>query len=320
MFFLVFVLGAILLLTVISGSYVFIVGCIRRKDLPWLVEHEIKKTSYGKYYDYIVASDCWLKDHSAQDVYITSEDGLKLHGLWIPTKNARGTILFAHGYRSTMLVDFGLAFDFYRKNGMNLLIPEQRSHGQSEGRYITFGVKESRDMVKWLAFHNKEFGKAPVILSGLSMGASTMLYLADKDLPDNVRGVIADCGFTSPKEILSSVFTRVTHLPAAPTLWITDLLARILAGFSLTQEDSRSTLCNNRLPIVLVHGLDDDFVPSRMTEEAYRVCTGQKQLLLVEGAGHGVSFLIAKDQYIAMITNFLDSCIRKEKDNGNCQS
>lgn len=318
--FLLFILGAIILLTIVSGVYVFIVGCVRRKDLPWLVEQEIKKTAYGKYYDHIVASDRWLKDHHAQDVYVTSEDGLKLHGLWIPVKNARGTVLFAHGYRSTMLVDFGLAFDFYHKKGMNLLIPEQRCHGQSEGRFITFGVKESRDMIRWLAFHNAKFGEIPVMLSGLSMGASTMLYLADKELPRNVRGMIADCGFTSPKDILSNVFTRVTHLPATPSIWVTDLAARLVAGFSLTQEDSRRTLPGNRLPIIMVHGLADDFVPSWMTKEGYKVCAGQKQLLLVEGAGHGVSFLIEKDKYTAMVAEFLDTHIGKEIYNGNNQS
>ena len=92
-----------------------------------------------------MASDAWLKDHNAQDVYVNSNDGLKLHAFWIPAENARGTILLAHGYRSTMLVDFGLAFAFYHALGMNILVPNQRAHGESEGRYITFGVKESED-------------------------------------------------------------------------------------------------------------------------------------------------------------------------------
>lgn len=309
---LLFALTAFLLLTFVSGTYVFVVGCVRRKDLPWLVEQEIKKTSYGKYYDYIVRSDKWLKDHNAQDVYIKSYDGLKLHGLWIPAENPRGTVLFAHGYRSTMLVDFGLAFDFYHDHGMNLLIPEQRSHGKSEGRYITFGVKESLDMQDWLDYHNRQLATVPVILSGLSMGASTMLFLADKELPENVKGIIADCGFTSPRDILSSVFKRVIHLPASPTLWVTDMLARLFAGFSLDEQDTRRSLAKSRLPVIMVHGTDDGFVPCEMTKTGYAACTGQKQLLIVEGADHGVSFLVARDKYTAMITRFLDSCLEKE--------
>lgn len=307
-----FVIGALALLTVVSGIYVFVVGCVRRKDLPWLIEEEIKKTAYGKYYDLIQSTNHWLKDHHAQDVYITSHDGLRLHGLWVPAQNAKGTMLLVHGYRSTMLVDFGPAMEYYHDRGMNLLIPEQRCHGKSQGRYITFGVKESRDMLCWLEYHNRHFGKLPLILSGLSMGASTVLYLADEDLPDNVKGMIADCGFTSPKDILASVFKRVIHLPAAPTLLVTDLAARLFAGFSLSEEDSRRTLRKNHLPIMMVHGKDDGFVPCRMTEEGFAVCTGPKQLLLVDGADHGVSFLVARDRYSTMIGEFLDQNIGRQ--------
>lgn len=302
-----FVFGAILLLTVVSGTYVFIIGCVRRKDLPWLVEQEIKKTPYGKYYNSIVASHRWLSDHNARDIYINSEDGLRLHGLWVPAQDSRGTVILAHGYRSSMLVDFSCAFDFYHSQGMNLLIPEQRCHGKSEGTFITFGVKESTDMLQWLQFHNEKYEDCPVIFHGLSMGASTVLYLADKALPGNVRGIIADCGFTSPKDILSSVFTKVTHLPAAPSIWVTELLARLFAGFSLTQCDTRKSLGNNRLPIVMVHGTDDGFVPCEMTRSGFEVCTGEKKLLLVDGADHGVSFLVDPERYTQLVSAFLDA-------------
>lgn len=304
-----FVVIALVMLTLVSGGYTFFVACHRRKDLPWLVEEELKKTPYGKYCDLIKASRQWIATHNAQDVYITSYDGLQLHGLWIPAMDAKGTVLFAHGYRSTMLVDFGLAMDFYHNAGMNLLIPEQRCHGKSQGRYITFGVKESRDMLKWLEFHNTEFGNYPVLLSGLSMGASTMMYLADEDLPANVKCIVADCGFTSPKDILSTVFRRVTHLPPAPSVWVADLFARVFAGFSLSEKDSRKTLPKNRLPILLVHGKADDFVPCEMTEAAFDVCAGPKELLLVDGAGHGTSFLVDQEGYTKKICELLENNI-----------
>ncbi len=304
-----FVIIALLLLTVVSGVYVFVVGCVRRKELPWLVEEELNKTQYKKYSKYIQQSDRWLKAHDAQKISITSRDGLRLQGLWVPAKDPRGTVLFAHGYRSTMLLDFGMALDFYHTMGMNLLIPDQRSHGKSQGRFITFGVKESADMLQWLEYHNRQYGPMPVILSGLSMGASTMLYLADKPMPENVRGIIADCGFTSPKEILGSVFTRVTRLPCTPTLWATDLCARIFAGFSLTQCDTRKILAKSRLPVFMIHGTEDSFVPCEMTKQGYAACTSEKQLLLVDGADHGVSFLTDKERYTKMITDFLDKNI-----------
>ena len=306
MAFILWFLIGLFLLIMASGAYVFVLACVRRKELPWMVEEEIKKTSYGKYYNCILASDEWLKAHHAQDVYITSDDGLKLHGFWIPAENPRGTILLAHGYRSTMLVDFDLAYAFYHALGMNILVPHQRAHGESEGRYITFGVKESEDFLRWIHFHNETFGKHQMILSGMSMGASTVLFLADKELPSNVKCIIADCGFTSPWTILDKVYRSVTHLPSGLSLWAADLFARVFAGFSLTDKDTRKTLKKARLPVLMVHGLSDDFVPCDMTKQGFEACTGEKELLLVEGAGHGVSFLVDKETYTKRIIAFLE--------------
>ena len=301
-----YILIGLFLVVLFSGGYVFVLGCVRRKELPWMVEEEIKKTSYGKYYNCILASDAWLKEHQAQDVYIRSKDGLNLHGLWIPADEPRGTILLAHGYRSTMLVDFGLAFAFYHNLGMNILVPQQRSHGKSEGKFITFGVKESEDMVCWIDYHNRTFGRHQMILSGLSMGASTVLYMADRKLPENVKCIIADCGFTSPKAILDSVFRSVTHLPSGPALLAANLFSRVFAGFRLDEKDTREVLKHAKLPVLMIHGLADDFVPSYMTQQGYDACNGPKELLLVDGAGHGVSFLVDREAYVTRVIAFLE--------------
>lgn len=300
---------AFLLLILVSGVYVFVAACVRKREIPWLIKEEIEKTPFGEHYDSVIHADRWLRDHNAVDTWIKSDDGLQLHGLWVPVDQPRGTVLFAHGYRSSYLVDIGQALDFYHSRGMNLLIPDQRSHGKSEGCYITFGVKESRDMMRWLEYHNKNYGLIPVVLTGLSMGASTMLYLADQELPSNVRCMIADCGFTSPKAILSKVFHGVTHLPASICLWVTDLCARLFAGFSLGEKDTRKILANSKLPILIIHGTDDHFVPCEMSKEAYAACTDPKELFLVEGAGHGVSFLVAREAYIARVEHFLEKYI-----------
>lgn len=308
-----FIVLAVLLLLLVSGAYVFVAACVRRKEVQWLVKKEVNKTPFKSHYEQIVKTNQWLKDHDIREIYIESADGLKLCGLWIPADHAKGTALLVHGYRSTFLVDFGYAFDYYHSLGLNILVPYQRSHGKSEGRYITFGVKESKDIVGWIDYHNQNLGAYPIVLSGLSMGASTVLYLADADLPDNVRGIIADCGFTSPWEILSSVYRSVTHLSGHLTLWITELYARIFADFSLKEKDSRVQLANSRLPVLLVHGMADDFVPCNMSVKAYDACNSEKRLLLVEGAGHGVSFLKAREQYTDAVVDFIDKFVIKEK-------
>ena len=299
------ILLCLLLVFLLVGAYVFVSACVRRKELPWLVEEEIKKTKYAKYCKCIAESDAWLRTHNAQDIYVTSNDGLRLHAYWIPAANAKGTILLAHGYRSTILVDFGLAYAFYHDLGFNILVPHQRSHAMSEGKFITFGVKESEDIECWIRYHNDILGKYQMILSGMSMGASTVLFLADRPLPENVKGIIADCGFTSPKAILNVVFRRISHLPAEPFLWAADLFARLFAGFRLDEKDTRRALKNANIPVMLVHGTADDFVPCYMSQEAYDICATPKEILLVDGAGHGTSVLVDKQTYTQTVVDFL---------------
>ena len=138
------------------------------------------------------------------------------------------------------------------------------------------------------------------------MGAATVMYLAGLELPQNVRGFVADCGFTSPHEIISRVFTQKIHLPGWPVMWAADLFARLFAGFSLKEANTTQTLQKNTRPILLVHGLEDDFVPAEMTRRSFEACGGDKHLLLVEGAGHGVSFLVARQAYLEQIHQLVE--------------
>ena len=299
------VAGTVLLIFLGVGLYMFRRACVRVPDLPWLDRDEILKTDYAPYADLIQRSYKWLLDHDAKDVWTASEDGLKLHGLWVEAEDPVGTAILVHGYHSTKLVDFGGSMPYFYRQGLNLLLVDQRCHGESEGRYVTFGVKESRDILCWLRYLDRELWQGPVILSGLSMGASTVMFMADEDLPDNVKGLLVDCGFTSPGAILGKVFRDVTHLPPVPWIWSAELFARIFARFSLWEKSSIKCLAQNRLPILMAHGKADSFVPCTMTEEAYEACGGDKMIHLVEGAGHGLSFLVDKKGYASAVRSTL---------------
>ncbi len=307
------VVAVLALLDAVIGISLFFNACRRGKELPWLDPVALQKTPYGRFSDHIQAAHQWLESHHAQDISVRSKDGLTLHGRWVPAQNPRATILLAHGYHSCVLADFGPVLEFYHARGFNLLLPDQRSHGRSEGRYITFGVKESSDMLAWLELHNRELGAWPLILSGISMGASTVMDMADEPLPQNVRGFLVDCGFTSPRDIIATVFSRRMHLPAWPFLWVTDLCARLFAGFSLRQKDSRRTLEGNRLPILFVHGTADHFVPCEMTCSTFAACGGPKQLFLVDGAGHGTSYKKDPVQYQEKISDLLRKALEDLK-------
>ena len=291
------------------GGFLFFAACGRHKEINWLDEAEISRTAYGRFYPHVKDSYEWLAANHAQDLYTHSIDGIRLHATWVPAENARGTVLLVHGYHSCIYTDHGLVMKLYHDLGMNLLMPDHRGHGKSGGTYTTFGVKECQDVKTWLRYHNETFGGSPLILSGLSMGAATVMYLADEELPANVKYCIADCGFTSPSEIISKVFTDVMHIPAWPFLWAADLFARFFAGFSLYEKNTIRTLKENKLPFLFVHGLADDFVPCDMTRRSFDACAGEKHLLLVEGATHGVSYLMAKEKYHAMNMAMMDRYI-----------
>lgn len=277
------------------GGYLFFVACKRAPKEEWLEE---KAAKYGDAYDYYQKGNQWLRSIQHEDLYMTARDGVRLHAVWVPAEQPRGTVVFAHGYHGSALREFSMVFDLYHKQGFNILIPAQRAHGVSEGKFITFGVKESRDFLEWIELHNARFGSFPILCSGLSMGASTVMFLAGLDLPENVRGFIADCGFTSPKDIISAVFRHQTHLPAWPFIWATDLFARLFGGFSLNEMHTTKSLSHNKHPILFVHGLSDTFVPPEMSQRSFDACAGEKYLLLVEGATHGCSFLVAESAYL----------------------
>ncbi len=295
----------LLLLCIGVGVYLFFTAC-SREELNLDDDEAVKTGPYGKYAAEIIAGRHWIEDHPHEELTMKSADGLNLRAVWVPAENARGTVILAHGYHTNFLVDFGPVLEVYHSKGFNLLLPYQRSHGKSEGKFITYGVKESRDMLGWIGLMNERFGSMPILCSGLSMGASTMMYLAGMDLPENVKAFVVDCGFTSPKEIISYVFRQRIHLPAWPFLWVADLCARLFAKFRLDECNAVDTLAKNKLPILMVHGLDDTFVPAEMTRRGFAACGGDKQLLLVKNAKHGLSFWVDQRSYMEKIDQIIE--------------
>ncbi len=237
-------------------------------------------------------AQAFIKSHTAERVKLTSFDGLELVALYLPAQEKpKGVILAFHGYRSLAAIDFALEVEFFHKLGYHVLLPYQRSHGESQGKYITYGVKERFDCRDWAWYAAKRFGKElPLFLAGISMGCATVLMASGLDLPENTRGIVADCGFTTPWAIMAHVAKRDFHLPAFPLLYLLDLVARLRAGFSLKEGDTRVALGKSKLPVLFLHGEGDDFVPVEMTLENYRACAGEKELYLVPGAGHAQSF------------------------------
>lgn len=298
----------LLIAAVLLGGWLgFRYGFARNAEPDWEDQESLNRSPMWKNHPVsIPAAAQWLRDHNAVDIETTSFDGLTLRGKWVPAEHPRATIILVHGYRSHYLTDFGGIFQRYHDLGLNLLMFRQRAHGESEGSYITFGVHERRDLLRWIEYHNEHFGTGDVFLGGMSMGAATVLYTAGEALPENVRGITADCGFTSPADIIGRVIRRDFHLPPKLVLPLMDLYTRLFAHFSLWECDSRKTGKAAKTPILMLHGRADDFVPCHMTEESYAAYAGPKELITVENAGHGMSYMVDPVRVRAALTAFFD--------------
>ena len=295
-----------------GGYWGFRHACARFVDPDWDSAEALQKTVFAEFAESIPRARQWLRDHGAQEVSVTSFDGLTLRGQWIPAENPFATIILFHGYHSHHLQDFAGIYDYYHAIGLNLLLIRQRAHGESEGSYITFGVRERRDALTWIDFHNRTHGMDNVFLGGMSMGASTVLYAAGEELPPNVRGITADCGFSSPAEILSHIIRRDFHLPAKLVLPLMEVWARLLGGFSFYECSSRDTLRRASVPILFIHGKADDFVPCYMSQIGYVSCAADKELILVDDAGHGRSYLHEPERLRGALLSFFKRHLSEE--------
>ena len=228
-----------------------------------------------------------------QDVTIRSADGLTLTGHLLTCKYPRRLIIAFHGWRSSWSRDFGAVAAFWLENHCNVLLVEQRAHGDSQGDYLGFGLLERSDCRQWAQWADGQGYGLPIYLAGVSMGATTVLMAAGLEMPESVRGILADCGFTSPRDIVVHVAKRNLHMNYTP--FRRRLIDRSFRKKIHMTTDSYSTLTamkQTKIPILFLHGTEDRFVPIEMTYQNYRACAAPKRLVVVPGAGHAMSFFV----------------------------
>ena len=239
-----------------------------------------------------------------EDVSIRSCDGLTLRGKYYEYAPGAPIELMIHGYRGSSERDMSGGVQRAFRLGRSALIIDQRASGRSEGNVITFGVREHRDCLAWVDFMVKKFGPdVKIILTGISMGASTVLMASGQELPENVIGILADCGYTSAREIIHKILRQI-HLPIRLVYPFVKLGARLFAGFDLEQADARKAVRNCTRPVIFYHGDGDDFVPWEMSRDNHAACPSRKKLVIIPGAGHGLSFPADQERYVAELREF----------------
>jgi fermentation-respiration switch protein FrsA (DUF1100 family) len=277
-------------------------GAMQENAVPDQLEE-----TWGKYKPLIQEGVDWIKSQEIEEVSVISYDGLKLQGVWLPTKNPSHKVMFVlHGYRSSGIANFAPMTRFYHELGYNVLIVDHRGHGRSEGDYVGFGVLDSKDAKEWIQFIIDKVGEsAEIILHGISMGGATAVALCCENLPPQVKGIISDCAFTSPWEVFEHVLRTSYHLPSFPILNIADKLSREYAGYGFTDIDNIERVKFSKLPILFIHGAEDTFVPTNMSERMYDACTSEKELVIIPEAKHGESCLKFPKEYQQAVNKFL---------------
>lgn len=253
----------------------------------------------------VIQSQTFFKTHPAE-LIVMEAAGESLCARRFRQEKPVGRLILFHGYRSIAETDFGPVMAFYYSLGYELILVDQRAHGKSSGIWIGFGVLERYDCLAWIRYLNEEYGSLPTYLSGISMGCATVLMTLGFRLPENVKGVIADCGFTSPKEIIRQVIRQRLHLPGFLLVPCLSLFSKIFAGYYFGEYSTLEALKENQIPILFIHGKEDRFVPPEMTLRNFEACRAEKQLLMVEGASHGTAYLQDRPGVERAVAAFLE--------------
>ena len=249
-----------------------------------------------------------LNDRPCEYVTITSFDGLTLSGRYYHIKDGAPLDIGFHGYRSSPLTDFSGGSELSFSLEHNVLLIDQRAHGKSEGSTISFGIKERQDLLSWVEYALDRFGAdVKIILYGVSMGGATVLMASELPLPENVKGIIADCPYSSPMDIILHV-GKSMPFPQWLIKPFVILGAKIFGGFDVNETTAEQAVKKATVPILIIHGDADGFVPCEMSD----IVKSNPRLVqrhTVAGADHGISYLVDTKKYQKIVTEFLNSVL-----------
>lgn len=235
-------------------------------------------------------------------VYITSFDGLKLAARYYHVANDAPLQIEFHGYKGTAIRDFCGGNKLARNCGQNTLVVDQRAHGKSEGKTICFGIKEKYDCLAWINYALERFGDIPIVLSGVSMGGATVLMASELDLPENVKCIVADCPYSSPEEIICSECAK-TGIPPVLGMPLIKLGALVFGKLKL-HGGAEEAVKHTKVPILILHGEADDFVPCEMSKKIKAANPNMITLETFPGAAHGYSYILHTEKYETVTKDF----------------
>jgi len=322
--FILILLGVLVAVSLGLGIYMFRFAYVREKNSKrqynmWKNERENPLIANMKpeYKERVHEGEKWIRRSLTDVVDITSRDGWKLVARIIENPEGRGVAVCMHGYRSSPLLDYSCSARELYNRGFTLILPDERAHADSEGRFICFGALERFDSVDWAKYAEERYPGQPILMCGVSMGSTTVMMGAGVGYPASVKALLLDCGFSSPGAICRKVLKTTAHLPPFPAYTVSKLFAKWFAHFDpdgVSAREGLEKLRGTGVRVLMIHGKNDNFVPFAMSEENikafdYLTAASARQeiaeFLPVEGAGHAMSFLTNPDAYLAAVDRLL---------------
>lgn len=307
---LIVIVAFLLVVSIGAGAGMFCFALKRPKDRPDPTTMDNCKGHMLPFYDFIKTEKDWLFKNGFEKIETTSFDGLKLKGILVyaPTPSKK-TVVAIHGYKSCGINEYGAYIRMYHEMGFNVLVPDDRAHGESEGKLIGFAWHDRRDCIGWVKYALNKFGEdSSIMLHGISMGSATVMNASgEKELPHQVKAIVSDCGYSTAWKEFSHVLKRNFHMPPFPIMYVANVINMIFNKYNFNENTPVKQVSKAKVPFLFIHGGDDDFVPTEMVNEVYNACSSaQKELHIFPGAAHAESYYVCHDEYVKVLKDFID--------------
>ncbi|WP_042368581.1 alpha/beta hydrolase [Bacteroides neonati] len=251
--------------------------------------------------------DSLRQEDALRDTFITNPQGIQLHAYYIRApRPTNKTAVIVHGYTDNAIRMFMIGYLYNRDLQFNVLLPDLQHHGQSEGDAIQMGWKDRLDVMQWMKLAQNLYGDSTqMVVHGISMGAATTMMVSGEEQPEFVKCFVEDCGYTSVWDEFSHELKTSYHLPPFPIMYASSRLCQQKYGWNFKEASSLNQVAKCRLPMFFIHGDKDTYVPTWMVYPLYEAKPGAKELWIVPGAAHALSYLENKDTYTEKVRTFV---------------
>ncbi len=263
--------------------------------------------TYNDYVAFTKDKQNYINTLEKKEYIIDGIDGIKLKGFYFPAKeDSKVTIICSHGHKSTCFNDFAGILPFFNHKNYNVLFTVSRAHLGSEGKYMTLGKKESKDLVRWTEFIDDQNPGQNIFIYGASLGAVNAMILTGLDyIPSSIKGVVSDSGYSRAYDFLLYQMRHEYKLSPYPTIPIANWFAKRIAKVNFKKPSPIESVKESTLPILFIHGNKDQFVPTYMGDACYRACSSPKKLLTIDNASHMQAYFINPEKYEEAFADFV---------------